>query len=323
MPTADKPHDQPPTTAKPDKKPSQPQFELPSGKEIVGWIAGSIGVAILVNHFSGRPGALYVSAGVLCAFIAWHTRHMLSLRWFLIPVYCLFGFGTHKYVNFESSTILTSAPVGIYETNYPGWSLQFLLRFGKPVPGRTNYIFDIGGKPDSNRISLYLDEAHELCFRVIDSKGKAKQASVGHGLGTFRIGEVHYLAADYGIAPDFSFVRLLIDGKEVDEHRQAMPVIISKPIEDLKFVMGSDIQHKNGGVFDADAGAMYSTTMSATEVRTILEFMKKMSDRPDGFNVSFQGRQWLEAKQDPITGRFNLINEDPNTCPVYLHKSSN
>jgi len=53
----------------------------------------------------------------------------------------------------------------------PGLSIQLYLKLFYQDSGKTLFILDIGESPDKNRISIYLDERGDLCFRVINSNG--------------------------------------------------------------------------------------------------------------------------------------------------------
>ena len=100
VPAQDEKKDKGPPTTESNKESGDGKIKLTIGI-IVVFLAVNVGVAILVNHFSVNPLALYVSAFILCAFIVWRTYLMLKVRWLLVPLYLLILGGTHKYVQNE------------------------------------------------------------------------------------------------------------------------------------------------------------------------------------------------------------------------------
>ena len=83
---------------------------------IIRFLAASVGVAAIVNHFSGTARILYVSAITIVVWIWWESRHKSrKLRMWLIPLYILILVGAHLYNEVENSrepkSAITLSPV--------------------------------------------------------------------------------------------------------------------------------------------------------------------------------------------------------------------
>jgi len=98
----DKPEAKYPGKGNPQEEAKNGKFHIPfSVGAVIIWLAGSVGLAIVVNHFSVSPKALYISAGTLCLLLVWIARHRCWIRLILIPLYLLIIIGTHKFIQNE------------------------------------------------------------------------------------------------------------------------------------------------------------------------------------------------------------------------------
>ena len=144
-----------------------------------------------------------------------------------------------------------AAETNLLDISLPGVSVLYVLRLGKPIAGRNNFIFDSGEGTDKNRFSVFLDAEENLCCRVLDRDSKQFTVKTSPALDTFDIGNLIFLACEYGSTDRFSFVRIIINGKQVAEMHQDTPIIISKPLTSYGWFLGADLNGTNGGVFGA------------------------------------------------------------------------
>jgi len=82
-------------------------LNIPLVGSVIIWLASSVGLAVVVNHFSVNPKALYISAITLCMLLFWIARRMRLIRWLCIVLYILIGVGTYFYVGHETKELAT------------------------------------------------------------------------------------------------------------------------------------------------------------------------------------------------------------------------
>jgi hypothetical protein len=185
------------------------------------------------------------------------------------------------------------------DANYPGFSVHCLLRLNRPVKGRDNFLFDAGQGLDHARFLCYVDSQENLCLKGIDNDTSSLTIKVPPGLATFRFGLWSYLVCEFGSTNGFSFLHLVIDGREVASKQQPHELIIGP--DRCDFVLGADLDRKNGGVFDMISTTIYSRTTTAANRAEIIKTMdQRLSEKSDF--VSFLGNQFLESRSGSILG---------------------
>jgi hypothetical protein len=85
-----------------------PQTKPETQKTKIGFLIGqaigllaTFGIAVAGNRLSNGSRAWWIPACALCGFIFWRTIGLRRARWWLILLYGLIFFGTHKYIQFE------------------------------------------------------------------------------------------------------------------------------------------------------------------------------------------------------------------------------
>ena len=198
-----------------------------------------------------------------------------------------------------------------FDLRRPGFSILMILKLGNPIRGRDNFIFDCGQNTESNRISIFLDSNTNLCFRVIDRESKPLMVKVRPALDTFQLGSLFYFFCEYGSIQDFSSVRVVINGNEVAEINQTAPIIMSYPVINGIMVLGSDLNHQNGGVFASDIIAVFHETVDNPNAIKLLHYFGTNIDINER-KVSFFGSQWLQKS----FGGHSLDNPFTNNQPI-------
>lgn len=181
------------------------------------------------------------------------------------------------------------------DVSFPGMSANYVLRLGIPVTNRDNFIWDEGEQLDRDRISLYVDPAHNLCFRVLDQNGKRFEAKAAPGNDTFEFGTGLYLRCEFGTTNGFSFIRLVVNGKQLAEDRQSSAIGFSHPWNKFRMVMGADLMGTNGGVFDLVETWICSKTMDSQTAAGALGYESERM-KTNRSAVVFSGNQWLETR---------------------------
>jgi hypothetical protein len=174
----------------------------------------------------------------------------------------------------------------------PGFSSHYLLRLGKPVTGQNSFIFDAGENTERNRFSIFIDSDENLCCRVIDKDSKPIEVKVAPGLDTFLFGNVMYLVCEYGSTDDFSCVRIIINGRQVAETNQTVPILISQPVISYGTFIGANMNGTNGAIFFALLDAASHETWRHVDLEQMMKDVYDFKVNPKtgiGGGISFNG----------------------------------
>jgi hypothetical protein len=91
----------------------------------------------------------------------------------------------------------------------PEFNAEFLLTLQKKNELRNKYIFDLGPLENGNRISIYFDKEDLLCYRIIDSIGKAYIMRFSHDL----FDKEYQLNFKFAKSDSKSYMEFYINGK--------------------------------------------------------------------------------------------------------------
>jgi hypothetical protein len=127
---------------------------------------------------------------------------------------------------------------GDYETAV-GFGLIFVVVLRRPpVSTLNNHIFDVGGNPDHDRISVFLNPQGHLRLDVLDSSGQRHSARSLLQLEGSDYDTPHVLIFSVGVGDGFGFLSIEIDRKyRADIRIENFPFAISD-----HYVLGSDIK---------------------------------------------------------------------------------
>lgn len=170
----------------------------------------------------------------------------------------------------------------------PGLSVQMLIRLTDFQPGRRNYIFDFGF-PTVNRLGAYVGPGNFLTLALVDGNGEPHSLVVPLGADRVPQKTVFYLTAECGTGNKHTVLRLRVNTKEVG--------LLDLPFETkigalwhAGNVIGSNLDKKSGGYFDAYEMAAYSRTVTFKEASSILLVLQERLTQP-AF-LRFSGNQW-------------------------------
>jgi hypothetical protein len=135
-----------------------------------------------------------------------------------------------------------------FNISYSGISINFMIRFGPSIKGRDNYIFDCGQTLNKNRLSVFLNTDDALVLKVYDQGSMPTEIKVQPSLETFNFDSPQYIVCEFGMTNNFSFLRIVINGKQVAEEDHPWPIQIFNP-GGSRFFVGSDMNARQGGVF--------------------------------------------------------------------------
>jgi hypothetical protein len=107
---------------------------------------------------------------------------------------------------------------------------------------RRKYVFDLG-TPDRARAAFYLSASDRFTFTVTDIHGETYPLEIPLGRRGVPFGEFTHLLCEAGSASSYSFLRVLVNGKEVQ--RRSLPFPIDLGSRDWRTILGADADGRN------------------------------------------------------------------------------
>jgi hypothetical protein len=140
---------------------------------------------------------------------------------------------------------LTLFSVPEFSQSYPGYSFQMMIYLEKQKTKRRKFIFDSGEFQDRNRISLYLDENNNLCFRIIDQNKESHTLVVPEGKDTFRFDELMFLVCEYVIIGNKSLMKIFVNLKDIGNIELPFNLQLASEINLKNTNIGCDLKGEN------------------------------------------------------------------------------
>jgi hypothetical protein len=153
---------------------------------------------------------------------------------------------------------------------YSGFGLYFVISVNSINQDRRKFIFD-GGDASKNRISLYLDKADNLVYRILDNESEPHLLKIPQRLTTFKAGSTMVVFLDYGYKEDKSFMRILVNDRELGEKVFRYPINLPKSLNFKKFRIGCDFSGENCSDFYGMEFIAWSESFSEKKHKAILE----------------------------------------------------
>jgi hypothetical protein len=188
-----------------------------------------------------------------------------------------------------------------YENN-SGVSIHLVVAL-KQRKNEHNHLLDVGLSKDKDRISIFINERDELCFRVINSFGESFLNKVRQGKRGFQYEQLLYLVFELGIGADYSFLSIEINGIHVIDVR--IPNLELNISFETQFILGSDVNGKAKTYMRMSEILVYARTLTFEErLRTrnwifdkYLQYFLLKGLFPEA--VLFSGNQFLHAEGHP------------------------
>jgi hypothetical protein len=176
-------------------------------------------------------------------------------------------------------------------SRFQGISINMLIKLNSNNEVREKYIYDLGEKIDSKRVSIYLDESNYLNFRIISAHGEIKAIKLNL---REQLDKTIFLNVEIGRKNNYSFTRIGLNGEWMIRDSVSFNTAFIENDNFLKTaILGADINGKNGGFFNLGELVIYSSTLTYSILREMNSyFFKKFSGGNQG-SVLFKGKQWL------------------------------
>ena len=194
------------------------------------------------------------------------------------------------------------------EESLAGFSIQMLIRINKASDDRRSYLFDVGNK-GRDRFSIYISQDKHLTVALSDSNGELYPLRIAIGEGGVPLGSIFFLTAEFGIGSVHSTVRVRVNSAEVSSLNVPWPIAIGTGAalwnRSEGAILGSDLDHNNGGVFDAFEMLIYSRTLTQKEAEQNLLASQQRLTIPTF--IRFSGKQWAHKNTEDN----NMTLSDP------------
>lgn len=128
------------------------------------------------------------------------------------------------------------------DLEYPGVTASIVFNLAEQSISRRKYIFDLADQPDRDRLSLYLDADNILIFQIVDNKGEIYNIKIPPKEYSFN--KFMFLNCEYGTTEEFSFLRLFINNKLIEQRKFKFKISLPEDFKDHSTIM-ADIYGKN------------------------------------------------------------------------------
>ncbi len=179
--------------------------------------------------------------------------------------------------------------------NYPGYSFEMILLLNDTLLNREQYILDLGYNLSQDRVSIFLTEEDDLCFRIIDSSSNSYEVTVKKNQNVYDFKKVLYITFEFGTKDDLSFMRIYVNGSLVEQKIYNLKIHLSLADKLMKTMhMGGDINGNNGGVFMVNTLRVFGMTQSFEQRKKWGEYSQKTFE--DKW-VSFNGQSPMRVNK--------------------------
>jgi hypothetical protein len=159
----------------------------------------------------------------------------------------------------------------------PGFTMFLALELDPQPLGRRKYFFDLAESDNKNRISLFLDPENRLVFELIDKYGEYYSLRILQY--EYQLYQPTIFCCEYGMSDEYSFIRLFVDGRFIDQHKYKFKIDL--PIDIAKTMsLWSDINGENGVSMELLGQMIYSGTMGKKKRDMQFKDWSKMMNIP-------------------------------------------
>lgn len=198
-----------------------------------------------------------------CRFLFCRHHRWQPLLVFILPIALSIVANLITALLTDSPTSTPTVAVEDFE-KMEGVSIWMVVKPDVMPRGGRKFIIDIG-QVEKSRLSIYLDEKNDLCFRVIDDYGEVHTAKLPRKKYVY-LDRFSLLTFEYGRSDQYSYVKIIMDGKyeakSAYNYKLDLSIDTSK-WKDLK--MGTDLNGMNEGKFSISEFMLYHVTLNKVE----------------------------------------------------------
>ncbi|WP_243349637.1 Shedu anti-phage system protein SduA domain-containing protein [Parabacteroides sp. FAFU027] len=151
----------------------------------------------------------------------------------------------------------------------PGFSFHMVIRILKKEDSEKQYIFDYAKNDQQSRISLYINNKSELCYRIIDDSNKTTEVCVDMENENL-FGRMVYIVCEFGQHTDGFYMSISINGLEKEKRQRNTQV--SLKINPEEIYLGCDYKRQYFGKFNLYTKALGNRTLKYNERLNMLSY---------------------------------------------------
>jgi hypothetical protein len=158
----------------------------------------------------------------------------------------------------------------------PGFSSTFALKIKDAATINKQYLFEFA-TPEGSKVSFYFsDKGDRFIFAVTDVGGNTQSLDMPIGSDGIPLGKFVFLTNEVGVATNATYLRTLINGKEVESRSLKVRMDLGSRNWVTDGTIGADRQGKNNGAFDTLAlGEVSHVTLTDVGVGSTIKRVSK------------------------------------------------
>jgi hypothetical protein len=150
----------------------------------------------------------------------------------------------------------------------PGFASGMMVQTDDVPDVRRKYQYSFRA-PDGAKVGFYLSASNRYAFSVTDINGEEYKLDIPLGANGIPFGKWAYIFCEVGTASSYSYLRALLNGKEVARRDFDFPLELGS--RRWIPVLGADSSGQNGGAFMMMEIGAFSTTLSDQELMALAE----------------------------------------------------
>jgi hypothetical protein len=157
------------------------------------------------------------------------------------------------------------------QEKFEGFSIWMLTKLTEESKSGRKFIVDVGdvGK---NRLSVYLDDKNDLCFRVIDDFSEVYTVKLPKKKYPY-LDRFSLFTFEFGKSDRYSFVKIILNGQYQAKSVYDYKIEFSLSQEQRKsLTLGADLTGSNHGNFFLAELVAYSTTLNQEEKKGLVNY---------------------------------------------------
>jgi len=157
----------------------------------------------------------------------------------------------------------------------PGATIATVIELTKRPTDSQEYIFDMGQKLNSNRVSLYLKKDTGLNFEMITEHGQSRSVSIPLG-ENLAIDEPVVLYIEIASSTELSYVRIFIGAKIMDQFlmTEEIPIDIFGDDGDMRITFGANMLGNQNAAFLMGEHLTYSKVQPLDTRLEIIDYLR-------------------------------------------------
>jgi len=220
-------------------------------------------------------------------------HHLTDWRAKMLPLilmvvgFSIYLIGAYWYFASHSSQPDSNEYSPLAAESLPGFSATGALSIHDLAASRRKYVFDFH-TPEGARASFYFSAKDYPIFAITDLQGETYSIDAPLGNEGIPLNKVVYLTCEVGVTNNATYLRILVDGREVAHQELHMAIDLGS--KSWAGTLGTDKDRQNTGAFSAGLFGNGHVTMPDDHLKSHIENARKLMAAL-GFNPDSEGAQ--------------------------------